>query len=102
LRQGSEEGTRRALAFTGGTLTSCGLIMAGTFATLMLAGLNTLVQIGFALAFGVLLDTFVVRPFLVPAFTLLVWRRQSAKRQARQELVLPRRRRRFSVLRRAG
>jgi RND superfamily putative drug exporter len=75
-RHGAAEGTRRALARTGGTITSCGLIMAGTFATLMLAGLNTLVQIGFALAFGVMLDTFLVRPFLVPAFTLLVWRRQ--------------------------
>ena len=74
-RHGAVEGMRRALARTGGTITSCGLIMAGTFATLMLAGLSTLVQIGFALAFGVLLDTFVVRPFLVPAFTLLVWRR---------------------------
>jgi RND superfamily putative drug exporter len=73
-RHGGVEGTRRALAQTGGTITSCGLIMAGTFATLMLAGLNTLVQVGFALAFGVLLDTFVVRPFLVPTFTLWLWR----------------------------
>jgi RND superfamily putative drug exporter len=72
--RGVREGIRRALAHTGGTITSCGLIMAGTFATLMLAGLGTLVQIGFALAFGIVLDTFVVRPFLVPAFTLAVWR----------------------------
>jgi RND superfamily putative drug exporter len=51
--------------------------MAGTFATLMLAGLNTLVQVGFALAFGVLLDTFVVRPVLVPAFAMWWWRREA-------------------------
>lgn len=76
-RHGAVEGIRRALARTGGTITSCGLIMAGTFATLMLGGLSTLVQIGFALAFGVLIDTFVVRPFLVPAFALWMWRNEA-------------------------
>ena len=83
-KHGPDEGTRRALSQTGGAITSCGLIMAGTFATLMLAGLNTLVQIGFALAFGVLLDTFVVRPFLVPAFTLWVWRARKSARSGRR------------------
>jgi RND superfamily putative drug exporter len=78
-KHGVIEGTRRALARTGGTITSCGLIMAGTFATLMLGGLSTLVQIGFALAFGVLIDTFVVRPFLVPAFALWLWRDEAVK-----------------------
>src|SRR5262249_8561498 len=73
-RYGPVEGMRRALARTGGAITSCGLIMAGTFATLMLAGLGTLLQIGFALAFGVLVDTFIVRPFLVPAFAIFCWR----------------------------
>jgi RND superfamily putative drug exporter len=76
-RYGSVEGMRRALARTGGAITSCGLIMAGTFATLMLAGLNTLTQIGFALAMGVLIDTFVVRPFLVPAMVMLFGDRES-------------------------
>src|SRR5262249_60085431 len=77
-RHGAVEGMRRALARTGGAITSCGLIMAGTFATLMLAGLGTLKQIGFALAFGVLIDTFVVRPFLVPAFALFFWKQRQA------------------------
>jgi RND superfamily putative drug exporter len=75
-KQGTTDGMKRALSRTGGTITSCGLIMAGTFATLMLAGLGTLKQIGFALAFGVLLDTFIVRTFLVPAFMMIVWKRE--------------------------
>jgi putative drug exporter of the RND superfamily len=72
-RHGLVEGMRRAVACTGGAITSCGLIMAGTFATLMLTGLNALMHIGFALAFGVLIDTFIVRPFLVPALTIYWW-----------------------------
>jgi RND superfamily putative drug exporter len=73
-RFGIVEATRRGLAMTGGTITACGLIMAGTFGTLMLAELSTLRQVGFALGVGILLDTFIVRPFLVPAFIVLVWR----------------------------
>jgi RND superfamily putative drug exporter len=88
-KHGAVEGTRRALAHTGGTITSCGVIMAGTFGTLMLGGLSTLVQIGFALAFGVLLDTFVVRPFLVPALTVWLWRRQEQARPAARRWDLP-------------
>jgi RND superfamily putative drug exporter len=73
-RHGPIEGLRRGLARTGGTITACGIIMAGTFATLMFGELWTLTQIGFALSFGVLMDTLIVRPFLVPAMMLLVWR----------------------------
>jgi RND superfamily putative drug exporter len=84
-RFGPVEGMRRALAKTGGTITSCGLIMAGTFATLMVSQLGTLMQIGFALAFGVLIDTFIVRPFLVPAFVILLARESGrAAAQARR------------------
>jgi RND superfamily putative drug exporter len=74
MRHGVIEGLRRGLARTGGTITACGVIMAGTFGTLMLGGLGTLIQIGFALAVGVLVDTLLVRPFLVPTFMLIVWR----------------------------
>lgn len=70
-RHGHLEGVRRGLARTGGLITACGIIMAGTFATLTLTGLGTLEQIGFALSAGVLLDTLVIRTFVVPAFLAL-------------------------------
>jgi RND superfamily putative drug exporter len=71
---GTRDGTRLALARTGGIITSAGIIMAGTFASMMSASLVGLVQIGFAVAFGVLLDTFVVRTTLVPAIIVLLGR----------------------------
>jgi RND superfamily putative drug exporter len=76
-RWGLRQGTQRALASTGATITSCGLIMAGAFATMTLCTLTTLVQLGMALALGVLLDTFLVRPILVPAFLLMTSRERS-------------------------
>jgi putative drug exporter of the RND superfamily len=52
---------------TGGVITSAGLILAGTFCALMALPLETLFQIGFAVALGLLVDTFLVRSILVPA-----------------------------------
>ncbi|MGJ0203380.1 MMPL family transporter [Leucobacter sp. gxy201] len=64
---GTREGIERGLAITGGVITSAGLVLAATFAALSVIPILFLVQIAFIVAFGVLLDTFVVRTLLVPA-----------------------------------
>ena len=64
--------TERALTRTGGVITSAGLILAGTFGALMTLPLRDLFQLGFAVAIGVLMDTFITRSLLVPSLVDLL------------------------------
>ena len=70
LRLGTRAGTLHGLALTGGVITSAGVVLAATFSVLGVLPLVFLAEIGFAVAFGVLLDTLIVRSLLVPALTL--------------------------------
>jgi len=66
---------RRAIAASGGTVTSAGLVLAGTFAVLTVAGDSQTREIGLGLAAGVLLDTFLVRTLLIPSLVVLLGER---------------------------
>ncbi len=69
-RHGSRRGALTGLAATGGVITSAGAVLAGTFAVLGTLPVTFLTELGFAVAFGVLLDTIVVRSVLVTALNL--------------------------------
>ncbi len=67
LKIGTKAGTIKGVTVTGGVITSAGVVLAATFTVLGVLPLVALAQIAFAVAFGVLLDTLVVRSLLVPA-----------------------------------
>ncbi|MEU0785437.1 MMPL family transporter [Streptomyces sp. NPDC006173] len=69
-RQGTRAGVVTGLATTGAVITSAGLVLAGTFAALGTLPVVGFAEIGFAVAFGVLLDTFIVRSVLVTSLFL--------------------------------
>ena len=73
--QGPRQGILIALAVTGGVITSAGVVLAATFGVLTVLPLLFLTEIGIVVAFGVLLDTLVVRSILVPAIMLQLDRR---------------------------
>lgn len=91
LKHGTREGMVRALASTGGVITSAGILLAAVFAVLGVLPVIALTQIGVIVCIGVLLDTLVVRTLLVPALVFLTgdrfwWpsRRLSASPSPRQ------------------
>ncbi|GIJ61482.1 membrane protein [Virgisporangium aurantiacum] len=69
-RRGHREGTLLGLSVTGGVITSAGVVLAATFAALGVLPLVFLAELAFTVAFGVLLDTLIVRSLLVPAVTV--------------------------------
>lgn len=71
LRQAIKEGASE----TGAVINSAGIILAGTFAVLATLPIQILVHFGIITAIGILIDTFIVRPFLVPAITTILGKR---------------------------
>jgi RND superfamily putative drug exporter len=72
IKMGTRRGVIRGLTVTGGVITSAGIVLAATFAVLGVLPLVFLAELGFAVAFGVLLDTIVVRSLLVPSIVHLL------------------------------
>ncbi|CAB4682137.1 unannotated protein [freshwater metagenome] len=72
IKIGTIAGVTKGVTVTGGVITSAGVVLAATFTVLGILPLVALAQIGFAVAFGVLLDTLVVRSILVPALVHLL------------------------------
>ncbi|MFM1758658.1 MAG: hypothetical protein RL193_1235 [Actinomycetota bacterium] len=75
LKLGTKAGTIKGVTVTGGVITSAGVVLAATFTVLGVLPLVALAQIAFAVAFGVLLDTLVVRSLLVPALVHILGKR---------------------------
>jgi RND superfamily putative drug exporter len=69
---GTREGMLRAIAVTGPVITSAGIILAGTFSVLMTLPVTFTFDLGFMVALGILLDTFIVRTIMVPAAVELI------------------------------
>jgi len=82
----AQEAARRAIVSTGAVISSCGIIMAATLGSLWAGELSLLRQVGFTLALGILIDTFFVRPLLIPGFFLATGRgRRDGKMERRRE-----------------
>ena len=82
-KYGTREGMLRALSATGPVITSAGIILAGTFSVLMTLPVTYTFDLGFMVALGILLDTFIVRTIMVPAAVELlgdkIWWPSTAK-----------------------
>jgi putative drug exporter of the RND superfamily len=86
-QHGTREGMLRALSVTGPVITSAGIILAGTFSVLMTLPVTYTFDLGFMVALGILLDTFIVRTIMVPAAVELlgdrIWWPSTASRGGR-------------------
>ena len=75
IQHGTRDGMIRGLAVTGAVITSAGIVLAGTFPALAVLPLVSLTETRLPVAFGVLLDTFIVRSVLLPATVIDLGRR---------------------------